>query len=152
NRDTMKMSSGSRVRFAFSSVLTLILVVVVAQTGLAQRAQQTDMIARIFSNEFSARLPAAPNWFDGGQSYLVIDRADDGKVSEVVLYDTATGQKRETLITAAQLIPAGAGEPLNIEALSWSPDKNRVLVFTNSRRVWRTNARGDYWLLDRRAN
>src|SRR5262249_30335584 len=113
---------------------------------------QSDMIARIFSGEFSARLPVAPNWFDGGQSYVVIDRAENGKGSNVALYDTATGEKRETLITAAQLTPAGAGEPLNIEALSWSADKNRALVFTNSRRVWRTNSRGDYWVLDRRAN
>src|SRR6516165_3438058 len=117
----MKMNSGSRVRFAFVAVLASVLGAVAAQSG---SAQQTDMIARIFSNEFSARLPAAPNWFDGGQSYLVIDRADDGKVSDVVLYDTATGQKRETLITSAQLTPAGASEPLKIEALSWSTDKN----------------------------
>jgi dipeptidyl-peptidase-4 len=130
----------------------LVLIVVVAQPAAGQLAQQTDMIGRIFSNEFSAQLPVAPNWFDGGQSYLVIDRGDDGKVSDVALYDTASGQKRETLITAAQLTPAGAREPLSIEALSWSPDKNRVLVFTNSRRVWRTNSRGDYWVLDRHTN
>ena len=27
-----------------------------------------------------------------------------------------------------------------------------MLVFANSRRVWRTNSRGDYWVLDRHAN
>src|SRR5262245_9906676 len=146
------MPYSARVRFLFVALLSLVLGGVLLQTSAARQAQQTDMIARIFSNEFSARLPAAPNWFDGGQSYLVIDRTEDGKVSEVVLYDTATGQKRETLITAAQLIPAGASGPLNIESLSWSPDKNRLLVVTNSRRVWRTTSRGDYWVLDRRAN
>ena len=26
-----------------------------------------------------------------------------------------------------------------------------MLIFTNTRRVWRTNSRGDYWLLDRQA-
>src|SRR5215471_10709569 len=101
----MKLNSlGSRARFAFfATLLMLVLTVVVAQAGAAQqRAQQTDMIERIFSNEFSARLPVAPNWFDRGQSYLVIDRGDDGKVSDVALYDTALAQKRETLITSAQ--------------------------------------------------
>ena len=28
---------------------------------------------------------------------------------------------------------------------------NRVLVFTNSKRVWRQNTRGDYWVLDRKS-
>src|SRR5262245_56558282 len=128
SRDTMKTNSGARTRFAFVIVLMLGLDVVVSEAATAQRAQQSDMIGRIFSNEFSARLPAAPNWFDGGESYVVIDRADDGKGSNVVLYDTATGQKRETLITAAQLVPAGANAPLSIEALSWAPDKSRVLI------------------------
>ena len=148
----MKLNSGARARFAFVTVLTLVLSIVVSQAGTAQQAQQSDMIARIFSNEFSVDLPPAPNWFGGGESYVVIERADDGKGSNVVLYDTETGQKRQTLITAAQLTPASASEPVSIEALSWSPDKNRVLIFTNSRRVWRTNSRGDYWVLDRHAN
>ena len=29
--------------------------------------------------------------------------------------------------------------------------ESRLLVFTNSKRVWRTNSRGDYWVLDRAA-
>ena len=29
-----------------------------------------------------------------------------------------------------------------------SPDGKRVLLFTNSRKVWRQNTRGDYWALD----
>ena len=88
----MKLNSGARARFAFVTVLTLVLSVVVSQAGTAQQAQQSDMIARIFSNEFSVDLPAAPNWFGGGESYVVIERADDGKGSNVVLYDTETGQ------------------------------------------------------------
>jgi len=147
----MKMNSAAGARFICVTLLSLFLGVV-SQAVAVQSAEQSDMIARIFSGEFSAHLPTAPNWFDGGQSYFAIDRADDGKGSTVVLYDTATGERRETVITSAQLTPAGASEPLNIEALSWSPDKDRALVFTKSRRVWRTNSRGDYWVLDRHAN
>src|SRR5215831_21363823 len=98
-------------RMPFVTLLSLALGGVLSQTSAAPQAQQSDMIARIFSGEFSAHLPTAPNWFDGGQSYFAIDRADDGKGSTVVLYDTATGEKRETVITSAQLTPAGASEP-----------------------------------------
>ena len=29
-----------------------------------------------------------------------------------------------------------------------SRDEQKVLIFTNSERVWRSNTRGDYWVLD----
>jgi len=81
----MKRPPGAAVRFPFVALLSLVLGAVVSQAFAAQQPQPSDMIARIFSGEFSAHLPAAPNWFDGGQSYFVIDRGDDGKGSNVVL-------------------------------------------------------------------
>ncbi len=112
-----------------------------------------DMIDRIFATrELSARPPSPTQWLDGGASYVVVETSRDASSqTTVVKYDSATGAKREVLIGAAQLTPAGASTPLEIEDLSWSRDGQRVLVFTNTRRVWRTNSRGDYWLLDRRA-
>ena len=110
-----------------------------------------DMIDRIFkTREFTGRPLATAQWLDGGASYVVVEPGSAGQ-NTVVKYDSATGAKREVAISAAQLTPAGASGPLEIEDLSWSADGQRVLVFTNTRRVWRTNSRGDYWLLDRRA-
>ena len=117
----------------------------------AQPAAPGDMIDRIFkTREFTARPPAPAQWLDGGASYVVVETSPAGQ-NAVVKYDSATGAKRDVAISAAQLTPAGASGPLEIEELSWSGDGQRVLVFTKSRRVWRTNSRGDYWLLDRRA-
>jgi dipeptidyl-peptidase-4 len=112
-----------------------------------------DMIDRIFATrELAARSPSPTQWLEGGTSYAVVEASRDGSSqTTVVKYESATGAKREVLIGAAQLTPAGASTPLEIEDLSWSRDGQRVLVFTNTRRVWRTNSRGDYWLLDRRA-
>ena len=108
------------------------------------------MIGRIFSDEFSPHFPRAPHWFEGGDTYIAIEPAKaGGQGVDVVKYDTATGKQREVLISAAQLTPPGASAPLSIADLSWSGDHKRVLVFTNTRRVWRTDSRGDYWLLDR---
>jgi dipeptidyl-peptidase-4 len=52
------------------------------------------------------------------------------------------------LVPAAHLTAPGAPAPLDIEDYSWSPDGKRLLVYTNSQRVWRENTRGDYWVLD----
>src|SRR5579884_2453255 len=102
-----------------------------------------------FSSEFRERLSPPPRWFDGGQSYIETEPGTGEHGHDVVKYDTATSKKREVLITTAQLTPAGAKEPLDVAGLSWSKDNQRVLIFTNTRRVWRTNSRGDYWFLDR---
>ena len=39
--------------------------------------------------------------------------------------------------------------PLGLDDYSFSADRSRLLIFTNAQRVWRTNTRGDYWVLDR---
>jgi dipeptidyl-peptidase-4 len=110
-----------------------------------------DSIDRIFgTKEYSPRPTPPPQWFESGQSYLLVEpvAADSSQVN-VVRYDSATGSRRDVLITPAQLTPRGAAAPLEFDGLSWSSDGQRVLVFTNTRRVWRTNSRGDYWVLDR---
>jgi dipeptidyl-peptidase-4 len=46
------------------------------------------------------------------------------------------------------LVPAGADGPLKIDSFEFSEDESRVLIYTNSQRVWRQNTRGDYWVLE----
>src|SRR6185437_10119596 len=48
--------------------------------------------------------------------------------------------------------PAGATDPISIEEFSMTGDEQKLLIFTNSERVWRSNTRGDYWVLDLKAN
>jgi dipeptidyl-peptidase 4 len=139
-------------RFVFISILVTSAVSFAQQAATAQDTQK-DTITRIFSGEFRERPTPPPSWFDGGQSYIAMEpAAGQSHARDVVKYDTATGKNREVLITAAQLKPEGAKEPLQISELSWSKENQRVLIFTNTRRVWRTNSRGDYWFLDRKTS
>jgi dipeptidyl-peptidase 4 len=111
-----------------------------------------DLLDRIFqAHEFTPQPHPQAQWLESGASYAVVEPSADGRGANVVRYDSRTGSKRDVLLTPAQLTPPGAAAPLKIEALSWSADLQRVLVFTNTRRVWRTNSRGDYWVADRRS-
>ena len=65
---------------------------------------------------------------------------------DLVAFDTETG-KRTVLVPAKEFVPRGAQKPLKVEAYSWSDDQRKLLIFTNSKRVWRRNTRGDYWVL-----
>ncbi|HMJ58076.1 MAG TPA: S9 family peptidase [Gemmatimonadales bacterium] len=88
-------------------------------------------------------------WLGDGSAYTTLERSTetrDGR--DIVRYDAQTGA-RTILVPAARLTPAGASTPLEVEEYSWSDDGNRLLIFTNSQQVWRTNTRGDYWVLDR---
>ena len=62
--------------------------------------------------------------------------------------DPATG-KREILVAAKALIPEGKKKPLAVSGYTFTKDLAKVLIYTNTRRVWRVHSRGDYWVLDR---
>ena len=119
--------------------------------ALAQEPDSTLLsIARIYgSAEFVADGFGPSHWVDNGAGYTTVEPAADATGSDIVRYDTRRGT-RTVVIPATRLVPAGASRPLDIEEYAWSPDNSRLLVFTNSRPVWRLNTRGDYWLLDRR--
>ena len=49
---------------------------------------------------------------------------------------------------AAALTPPPERKAPEIDDYAWSKDGKRLLVFTNTKKVWRRNTRGDYWVLD----
>ena len=113
-------------------------------TMLAAQAPATldDALRAIFDRgEFAVRTVGPTAWLDGGTRYTAV--RDNG---DLVAFDTATGAQ-QVLVPASALVPPGAKGPLEIEEYEWSPDKAKLLLFTNTRKVWRTNARGDYWVL-----
>ena len=83
-----------------------------------------------------------------GISYTTLEDSEAIKGGrDIVLYQAAAG-KREILVPASKLVPAGEIAPLAIENYDWSNDGKLLIVFTNSKRVWRQNTRGDFWVLN----
>ena len=110
----------------------------------------SDMLRRLFaSRDFAPERFGPARWVDGGAAYTTVEAAADGPGSDLVRYEAATGA-RSVYVSARQLIPPGDTVALEIDDYGWSADGSQLLVFTNSRRVWRQNTRGDYWVLNRR--
>lgn len=91
-------------------------------------------------------------WENQGDTYTILEpepgsKAPGTQLLDLVSYQTATG-KRTVEVSAAQLTPAGAKEPIRIWEYSWSPDGKKLLIFTNGKKVWREYTRGDYWIYD----
>ncbi|MBS1486996.1 MAG: DPP IV N-terminal domain-containing protein [Bacteroidetes bacterium] len=82
-------------------------------------------------------------WSADGNSYF---EAENG---EIVRY-TLPGQVRSVFVSAQDLIPSGTTQPIDVRDFHFSEDGNLLLVYTHSRRVWRLDTEGDYWVLDTR--
>ncbi len=118
-------------------------------------AQQDDrllaldrQIDRIYKdNEYALPRFGPARWLPSNDAaYTTVEQTPNGG-SDIVSYDAATGA-RSVLISSTQLTPAGGQKPLVIADYVWSDDGSKLLVFTNTRKVWRLNTRGDYWVLD----
>ncbi len=117
------------------------------------RAEQPDptlvTLDRLFdSRDFTLERFGPARWLDGS-AYTTLDSGAAGAdARDIVRHDARTGAPA-VLVPASRLLPPGTDAPLEIDDYDWSADGRRLLVFTNSQRVWRQNTRGDYWVLDR---
>ena len=128
-------------------------LVVLAQAALAGDSKVSGelqaQLARLYgSRELEAKRFGPSQWLDEGKAYTTVeDSAAVEEAQDIVRYDSATGA-RSVLVSAASLVPAPGAKPLEIDDYEWSDDGARLLVFTNTKKVWRRNTRGDYWVLD----
>jgi len=119
-------------------------------------------LKRIYQDhEFRSERIGRIRWLKDGSGYTAIEKSqakktnDEGKEvsigKDIVIYDPETLENK-VLISAAQLTPKTAEKPLSIDNYIWSADRQKLLIYTESKKVWRSNSRGDYWLLDLRTD
>lgn len=131
------------------SIILYIFILTVA-SNFAQQADESKLsLNRLFkSPEFFGEGFGQVNWIDEGKSYLTTERSKDSiGGSDLVKVDTRTGTK-EIIIPSAWLVPEGKSKPISLSGYQWSSNKDMLLIFTNTVRVWRYNTKGDYYLLD----
>jgi dipeptidyl-peptidase-4 len=87
-------------------------------------------------------------WQQDSSGYLALEPSATKKdFVEIVRYDAASGD-RSVVVSIDKLTPAGTTAPLLVEDFNLTVDEQKLLIFTKSERVWRSNTRGDYWVLD----
>jgi len=80
-------------------------------------------------------------WANDGNSYY---RIEAGEINRYVL----PANTKATLVSKADLTPSGQSKSLSVRNYSFSQDQSKLLIFTNTKKVWRLDTRGDYWVLD----
>lgn len=89
----------------------------------------------------------ALNWTKDGNYFSRLEPSSAGVGKDVIRY-RAKDNRREVIIPAEKFIDPITGNSIVPSRVEWSDDNSKVLVFTNTRKVWRYHTRGDYWVLD----
>jgi len=138
-------------QFYFSLPAVVIILAGLIGGLFAQNIQDSSLLTidRIFaSGEFRGDRFSQARWIENGDAYTMLEPAENQNTGrDIVKYETKSG-KRSVLVSAGELIPRRGENPLGIADYHWSGNKEMLLIFTNTRRVWRYNTRGDYWVLN----
>src|ERR1700761_2042821 len=112
----------SKLTYYLPTMLLLILLVFSQKIATAQRGRG-----------------AAQQWAADGFHYYTNQNGD------IVEIDSRNPDQKTTLFAATDLTPAGK-QPIAIQSFNVSSDEKKLLIYTNSKKVWRQNTRGDYWV------
>jgi len=81
------------------------------------------------------------NWTKDGNAYY---QNTGGEIVTISL----PKNERKTVVSRELLTPANAQNPLNVRSFQLNADGTKALIYTNTKRVWRQDSRGDYWVAD----
>ncbi|HZI21127.1 MAG TPA: S9 family peptidase [Gemmatimonadales bacterium] len=84
-------------------------------------------------------------WTTDGTAYTAVEEDASGN-TDLYRTEALTGAKR-LLVRGADLVP-GTGRPVRIEEYRFSADGSKLLIFTNSVRVWREHTKGTFYVWD----
>ncbi len=80
-------------------------------------------------------------WSNDGQSFYMLQDGD------IVMQTPGNGNAIQW-VKGKSLIPEGANQPIKIQKFTLSSNQEFVLIQTNSKRVWRYETMGDFYLLN----
>lgn len=132
--------------------LPALLLVLPIQAG-GKLGDKTDpaklTLQRIFASvDFTGESASSAHWMKKMGGYVTQDSSGKAKgAADLVHHDPETG-KKEVLVEGSDLVPPGGSSPLSIESFEFAPNEALLLIFSNSKRVWRRNDRGDFWVFD----
>lgn len=111
-------------------------------------AQTALNLEDVYRNDtYNAERFGPVRWMKDNKGYSTLEKNTGVGGEDIVRYEAMTGV-RTVLVAADKLIPKGQSQPLSIENYEWLADDSKLLLFTNTKKVWRYNTRGDYWVLD----
>ncbi|MBK6681173.1 MAG: hypothetical protein IPG53_14710 [Ignavibacteriales bacterium] len=102
-------------------------------------AQEKVTIEKLFRGEFSGEFFKSVSWTESGHTYYKMEDGTDG--SQIFKVDISTGNKT-LLAETKDFVPEGKNTPLGLNDFKFSKSGKYILIYTNTKRVWRVNSKG----------
>ena len=136
-------------RLSLITLLTLLATVAQAQDADKKVDESRLTLDRIYNSpEFASRGFSA-RWLKDGSGYVNFEPSKTVSGGRNLVLHQIESTQKKVIVPAEDFIPAGQTTPLAVHDYAFSADRSLLLIYTNSKRVWRRNTRGDYWILDR---
>ena len=100
------------------------------------------------SQTFSPETFRGGRWADEGPVITYIQPADTGAATHLMRYNLETGDSTR-VIDGTNLYADDVDRVVPIEGYQFSETGDKVLIYTDSRQVWRANTKGFYYVYDR---
>ena len=113
--------------------------------SMAQKALNLEDI--VAGNIIQTKGIGSMTWLKDGERYSRLENNKQTGGTDIVAY-RAKDNSREVIIPSSLLTDKSTGRPIPVRSVSWSADNEKVLIYNNTRRVWRYDTRGDYWVLN----
>lgn len=125
-----------------------IFLLMIGLSTAVQAAPDLTLDALYNDKSFAVKTHSSGRWLKDASGYTTLEDAKGDQGGKNVVRTNPETGAQDVLISASDLIPEGQDKPLDIIDYSWSEDGRFVLIFTNTKRVWRYETQGDYWVLD----
>ena len=133
------------------SLLTCLVVLFlgVGPLAVAQEADTTELTLKSIhaSKTFSPETFRGGRWADEGPVITYIQSADTGDVTHLMRYNLDT-EDSTRVIDGTNLYADDVDRVVPIEDYQFSEDGEKVLIYTDSKQVWRANTKGYYYVYD----
>lgn len=123
---------------------TLVLFCTVSASAAAQHIPTLDEV--VYGGLISTKGSTYVNWLSDGEHYSKTVKNPEGGY-DIVSYK-AGKEDGTVLIPASMLVKPGTEDTLRVRSFDFDSANKQVLIYTNTRRVWRYDTRGDYWVLN----
>lgn len=104
-------------------------------------SKNTFFLLLFISVQAFSQSPKNLIWANNGHSYFTLSKG------EIVMQEPGKSEAIQ-FVTRANLIPSGAGDPIEIKSFTLSDKQDLVLIQTNTKKVWRYETIGDYYLFN----
>ena len=100
------------------------------------------------SSTFAPEVFEGGRWAEEGPVITYIQPADTGEATHLMRYNLET-EEETRLVDGTNLYAEDVDRVVPIEDYQFGPDREKVLIYTDSKQVWRANTKGFYYVYDR---